>query len=571
MKYSYLIIVLLFNLFSIKGQISEGGLPPSFNRINSRSASFDNIPEYRAVVDFDVERLNWEDEMVDKEGDGNRRFAVTIPVENLNIENAGVWVTLDDSTTVWQQSIKSEGAKGMIISYNNFFIPEGAKLFLYNKDKTQILGAYTNKTNPRGGLFSTDMILGDEVFFEYVPSKISDDKPQIDIEDVGYVYSDVLLRSNPGFGQSESCMINVNCPEGDDWQLQKNGVVLIWIKKLSLAWEYCTGSLLNNTAQDKKPYVLTASHCFVPNSTTPEQSQFHFNYEFPGCENLEKEPSYNCLVGAKILVRNDLSGSGDGTLLYLTTGIPEEWNPFFNGWDIRNSPASSGVVIHHPFNDVKKITTYRRSLTTAPSDTKISNQQAAPNSLWKVIYNGKSVTQGGSSGSPLFNEYGVIVGTLSGGSSSCSNLGGADYYGKLWYNWNKDTSNDGKEHDMSKYLDPNRTAVLALDGYGIIDGVEYRVSTTDIPTGIEDENKWESELKDFVLYPNPAQDQLNINTSSIMKKITIYNLNGRIVYQTNNYNSSTISISLNDLSKGIYTISVETDTSKTYTNKFIKN
>lgn len=575
-----LTIVLFFLCFvTIRAQISEGGTPPSFQKkSNIRSASqlLDN-PLHEVNINIDIERLIWEDEVVDKDGGGNRRFATIIPIENVGIDKSGIWISLDDSTTIWQQSLRAEGALGIIVGYKSFYIPKGAQLFIYNKDKTQILGSYTNKTNPKGGKFLTEIVYGDELTFEYVSSQISDEKPEIEIEDIGYIYNRKVLSRNtnandPGIDKSEACMINVNCNDGLAWRMQKRGVVLILAKMIggiydnNERYDYCSGTLVNNTLQDKKPYILTASHCFPYNFTSPEESLFYFNYEYDECDSKKLNSNSRTLVGADILVLNPLNGNGDQTLLLLHNNIPNDYNPFFNGWDISNTSVYKGAVIHHPYGDVKKITMFNRSLQTATVHS--SGGTGATNAHWRVVYDGRSVTQGGSSGSPIFNEYGLIVGTLSAGASSCASLLAPDYYGKTSFNWSQTATITNPDNSIAKFLDPNNSGTTVMPGFGIINGVEQ---TMDVTVGIEDENKWKTETKNLVLFPNPVLDQLNINSASIMKSISIYNMQGKIVYQNNDYNSSTLNLSLIMLEKGTYSISIKTEDNKIYRDKFLKN
>ena len=59
------------------------------------------------------------------------------------------------------------------------------------------------------------------------------------------------------FGNSGACNINVNCPEGDDWQVENQSVALI----VNGGFAACSGALVNNTANDGTPYFLTANHC----------------------------------------------------------------------------------------------------------------------------------------------------------------------------------------------------------------------------------------------------------------------------------------------------------------------
>jgi hypothetical protein len=77
--------------------------------------------------------------------------------------------------------------------------------------------------------------------------------------------------------------------------------------------------------------------------------------------------------------------------------------------------------------------------------------------------NGYSVTEGGSSGSPLLNNDHHVLGQLYGGNNvNCSDPP-ADYamYGKFNISW--DYAADSKRR-LSNWLDPNNTGVSVLDG-----------------------------------------------------------------------------------------------------------
>lgn len=551
------ILTLLLSMVSVLSwsQVSEGGIPPSFsNPIQVRSVK----SIYQVPVNLNVNRLIWEDSIAER-NDAMTRIAVSIPVE-IDIKVSGDWSTLPDSTRIWQQTISAEGAQGMILSYEKFYIPEGGKLFIYNEDKTQLLGAYTSKTNPKGGAFATEAIFGNTITLEYVASEISSEQPQIAIEDVGYIYkSDITLRAGPAINGSESCMININCHEGINWQQQKRGVVMMMLRYREgipyYGWNACTASLINNTAEDGRPLLLTASHCYI----SPElssQTILYFNYEFETCRNGTTMPDYKTQTGTKILVNIPLQNGGDAVLAEVSNGIPESWHPYYNGWDVRNIPAKSGAAIHHPNWDVKKIVIYDKTITSTTYKDNSGNISAT-NAEWAVVYNGQSVTQGGSSGAPLFNENGLIVGALTGGATSCRDLYQSDYYGKLWYNWDRYVAPNGTALKLSTYLDPLKKGVQTLSGFD-----------PNPPTGIEDE-KDGFEIKDFVLFPNPVNTELSINTKSIIKAIHIYDISGRLIYTKKGNSISTHTVSVSDWVNGIYTIKVETE-SGNYADKFIK-
>ncbi len=72
----------------------------------------------------------------------------------------------------------------------------------------------------------------------------------------------------------------------------------------------------------------------------------------------------------------------------------------------------------------------------------------------------------------------------------------------------------------------------------------------------------------IVIYPNPANDFINLNSNFIINKIEIQDLNGRIV-STENHNSENIVLDINQLSKGIYLIKVQTENGFSI-KKFVK-
>ena len=82
-------------------------------------------------------------------------------------------------------SPSSERTIALILYYSDFYIPKGARLYLYNAAKTQVLGAYTHRTHPKNGPFATQAVAGDEVILEYVPAP-SGETPRLRIREVGY-------------------------------------------------------------------------------------------------------------------------------------------------------------------------------------------------------------------------------------------------------------------------------------------------------------------------------------------------------------------------------------------------
>ncbi|RHJ94058.1 protease [Bacteroides sp. AM07-16] len=461
-----IICALFLSTTHLNAQISEGGLPPSFNDRNTLKSA---LAPVEIPVDFSVEDLKSVDAWQVSQG-APLRVAKLIDTD-LSIDKDGNWTTLTNNEKIWQLRIQAEGAIAIMLYYKDFYIPEGGKLFIYNTDKTQVLGAYTSVTNPPTEKFATEFVAGDDIVLEYVPATNNDEQPRIKIESIGYGYNHLYISQNTSLLKSTtSCMVNINCEEGDAWQNEKKGVCKI-IEKIGNYSYLCSGSLINNTKEDLTPYILSAFHCtqssFGESTSKDEYNQwmFYFGYERTQCSNTSTAYKPNTMSGCTKVASTPLNGGSDGLLLKLNQSIPASYNVYYNGWDRSDTQAQSGVGIHHPEGDYQKISTFKSpAITTTWLDM---FNEGYKNAHWEVIFNetanGHGVTAGGSSGSPLFNQKKLIVGTLTGGDSDCDKKpNGSNIYGKLFYHWDKLADSDTTRMDI--WLDPIKKGVTQLPG-----------------------------------------------------------------------------------------------------------
>ncbi len=493
MKILALFTVLVFLAFYANAQISKGGLAPSLYY----NLAYDNAKIVK-LSSIDMNKIEIEDAENLKDGTP-LKYAESIFV-NLTIDNSGYWQQLPDGREIWRLKIQSDGALALGVYYDKFIIPEGGELYLYDETKQQQLGAYTIDNNKPHGRFANELIKGETITIEYVESPSSPYKPIISISEIAYAFRNVnFLLGNKEFGDSESCQNNINCtPIGDDWQDEKRGVARISIK-IGDGYYSCTGSLINNVKEDCYPYFLTADHC--AEGATDEDLEswvFYFNYEAVDCTNPATEPSSNTMTGA-FHVANGGNGGDSGSdfyLLALETYPTEAWNVYYNGWNRSTTASAGGAGIHHPSGDIKKISTY----TQTPIS---SSWGSASGSHWTFRW-ADGVTEGGSSGSPMFNSSGLIVGDLTGGSSTCTNLLGYDYYGKFSYSWASNGTTADKR--LKDWLDPDNSGVMSLNGMNqtcgtILPVVAFSesdtlinkgqtVSFTDETTGLPNWWKW---------------------------------------------------------------------------------
>lgn len=438
-----LLVTLIVTIQISNAQVSQGGEPT-----NWKSANLD-IEAIR-LPELNMSEIEAEDAERDQYKEFGFRFGIEHPVD-LNTENSGVW-TIENGKMVWRLAVHAPDAKSMSFVFNEFDLPKGAELFIYDKEQTHFIGAFNYKNKQANGMLSTSLVYGEDVIVELsAPETTGLSELRLSINQIVHGYrgitskfAEVKFGRGP-FGNSGSCNINVNCPQGDDWQVEKQSVALI----VSGGLASCSGALINNTANDGHPYFLTADHCLgggVGNWV------FYFNHETAGCTG-NNGPTNQSVSGASIVANN---GGSDFALLEINNGntIPSNYDPEWAGWDNSDneSAVTSATCIHHPGGDLKKIS----HENDAPYHATTQGAQ-----VWYIDEWEEGTTEGGSSGSPLFNQDHKIIGQLYGGFASCTNQNEADWYGRLGVSWDGNSSSSR----LRDWLDPNNSGVTTLDGY----------------------------------------------------------------------------------------------------------
>lgn len=542
------VILFLITYHQLFAQISEGGRPASFDLKSDARVIKTISPQLPDMASIYAEDLANDSLSLP------RRFSIMIPVE-IDLIKSGTWLQLDDGSQICRIKIQAAGALANNLYFDKFFLPVGAKLFLYDDLKNQVKGAFTSYNNPKGDNFAVELIAGEVVVLELnIPAEITS-TPVVNIAEFGYAYRDVPRYDNvKGFNDSDWCEININCsPEGDDWQFQKNGVVRILVK-VSGGGYWCTGSLVNNVRIDATPYVLTADHCAyqIGHYATDDDLEdwiFYFNYESATCDNPATEPQTLSMTGASKIAQGGNRGQtgSDFYLVLLNDQVPLNYNPFFLGWSNVDEVSDQGVTIHHPEGDIKKISTY-----LAPVESSGWNFNGLQ-SHWKVIWaqteNNWGVTEAGSSGSPLFNDEGKLIGTLTGGWAACDESGALgpdkpDYYGKFSYHWQSNGTTDTAQ--LKPWLDPDNTGVQILAGLTLDIKKHSIVNNLDIN-----------------IYPNPASEYFFINFTNFESKthlISIYDIVGKLVKDIDYSNQEAeFKVNIEDIPNGVYFLTIKDD------------
>ena len=410
----------------VVAQLQWGGAPPSLGGAASVRALFASAPTAQ-MEPVDVGSYLDEDAQAGK--DVPFRFGATLPVD-LGPDNAGTWTALPGGDRVWRLRIASQGAYSIGLLFSAYRLPEGAALWVYNDDLSSVLGAYDDRNVKEDGEFAIEPVPGSAVTLEYFEPAAVAGLGALRIGSVVHDYRDLYTLIDKGGAGTEaagSCENDVNCPEGAPWQVQKRAITL-----LIIGGGLCTGSLVNNTANDGTQYYMAANHCGGLSNAI-----FRFNYEKSGCGS-GTAPTNHTVQGSTQLAA---SSPLDFRLVKITSPIPLSYAPYFLGWNHSGIAPPSTVTIHHPDGDVKKI-----SFDNDPP-TKSGTQ-------WHIGTWDDGVTEPGSSGCPLLDNTGRFMGQLYGGAATCS-FPKDDFYGRFDSEW----------ANVKTWLDPLDTGALTLEGF----------------------------------------------------------------------------------------------------------
>ncbi len=430
-------------------QISETAIPFSI------TTKLRPVKEFVLMPSFDKSQIISKDSNNLLKGIKHHYFAKMFDV-NLSPDNAGIWDTTAEGR-VWRLGVRSKSAYSLYLIFKVFNLKPGVKLFVYNESVTRFRGAFTNANNNEYNVLSVAPIPGEALIIELdVPNSV-DNYGDLKLTGLGHDYlnefGDRKLKSAEAL-TSQACEVDINCPAGAPWQVEKRAVC-----KIIAGNELCTGTLINNAGNSILPYFITAQHC-VGNQDVASTTIFYFNFEEPYCS-ADGVLQDQTMSGSSLLATT--ATKLDFALLKLNQFPPIIYKAYFAGWDRSIIPPSSGACIHQPGGDVKKISLDNKPLTTADF-----GEGYDKNSHWLVSHWDLGATEGGSSGSPIFNNAHRLYGTLSGGPGDCSSPND-DYFSKLSRAW---SDYPDPANQLKAWLDPNNTGVSYIDGidpYGFND------------------------------------------------------------------------------------------------------
>ncbi|MGM9759515.1 MAG: trypsin-like peptidase domain-containing protein [Parabacteroides sp.] len=488
-KFVLISLLLGFSVASLWAQVSHGGRPLPLSAL--RSAEQDWFVE---MPSFDLAEQLRIDSLEERDLRSGFHFAYKFMTE-YHRDNSGVHFTLPDGTKVWRLGIRSAGARSLNLLFTEYELPEGAQLFLYNADQSQVLGAFNHLNNSERAILPTAPIEGEELIVEYQEPARAAFRGRLVIGEVNHGYRSLrgVEPANPY--SSLQCIPSPICYQDstETYDPTSRSVVLLVINGTL----YCTGVLVNNTSHDGTPYLLTASHCLNNNFRldNPDYAETagtivsFFQYESPLCASPLSGTEELSMASARFCAVNE---THDMLLLQLEELPPVYYRPYLAGWNRSRIDRAPYACIQHPLGSPKGLALETDTLIYETFDIPeypFAEKGHLHVSTWEV-----GCTAAGSSGSPLFDSRQALIGLLSGGQSSCKSPQNDYFYslGKAW------APADEKDRQLKGWLDAAGTgnsSCMGLDPYadapcqrsshvresGQTDSVEVMLSSQGFP------------------------------------------------------------------------------------------
>jgi hypothetical protein len=390
-------------------------------------------------------------------------------------DSAGLWMEAADGSRIWRLRLNSPGAAAIGVNFARFDLPPGGELRIGSPADPGRVEAFEAMGPLHKGHFNAAPVAGETAYVEYHGP--AESVPQVDIEirSIAHIYRPIApapaserdLRLLP-------CQVDVLCRPVDPNARDAVGRMLF---QVGSGYYVCSGSLLadadSNTAVG---YFLTANHCISSQDVADTLNVLWF-YQTTSCDGSIGETDYT--YGATLLAN---SSATDFSFLRLADDASRGQG--MAGWT--TTPASGTVYgIHHPGGDFKR---YSGGYTTTAAPI----CGGLPTSAF--IYNdwNDGITEGGSSGSPLFNTNWQVVGQLFGfcyySPPNCSNP--QDYnnvYGRfdvsyaLAASWLNHVEPDDEYEDNDDFA---QSASIPLGAYDLrlVDFYDYFIVNLPVAT-----------------------------------------------------------------------------------------
>lgn len=310
----------------------------------------------------------------------------------------------------WTASIESPGAVGLRIHFSGLVLPDDATLTIAGL--TGDAFSYSGRGPDGTGEFWSNTIRGDKVNLtvDYAGRNLGSvlQALRLAIPEIGPISPRFPISQpeagNELCGYNEACVVNASCLSESPVADAKKAVAMILF--ISGPYQYiCSGGLIANgsTGRDNA-YFMTANHCLSSGSeASTVEAYFDFTTACGTCnDTLDTEPR---VLGSTVTAS---SRTSDYTMLRLTSAPSTATFLRWNSNPVASSHGTALYRISHPSGAPQAFSKHT-------VDTQKPTCRSWPRGNWIYSTDVIGATEGGSSGSPVVNGAGELVGQLSGG------------------------------------------------------------------------------------------------------------------------------------------------------------
>ncbi|MEM8963596.1 MAG: trypsin-like peptidase domain-containing protein [Acidobacteriota bacterium] len=347
----------------------------------------------------------------EKQAQGRMLVGTSAAVDFTYTERPSFGTTvLSGDTAVWSGAFQSEGAKGVRLLLTNVDLPKGAQLYVF--------GRYGHAYGPYSGAHKelwTNTIPGDELVLQlHVPGATGSFATNAasfqvaSLTHLGDRFSLGISGDEAFCSWNDSCIQNAECSSIPSAVQDAQDAVAYLVYNVGSSAFICSGGLLNDTSSSGTPYLLTANHCFDTQSSA-SSLEAYFRWQVgcgASCGSQYNPPGSVPVVNGSSLLAT--SATTDFTLVQLSGSAPS--GSVFLGWTTTAIANTAGVNLYrvsHPSGSPQAYSTHSVNSTSGTCG-------GLPRG--NFIYSNDTFggTEGGSSGSPVVNSSGQVVGQLFG-------------------------------------------------------------------------------------------------------------------------------------------------------------
>ncbi len=360
-----------------------------------------------------------------------------------------------------------------------------------------------------------------------------------------------------------------------------HGMKDIWIVKMdvtgSIVWQKTFGGSYNDASfsiqQTNDGGYIVGGYCGSTDTDVLVPSGFLI-FKLDASANVVWKKSLPGIIGqfAKVLRQTADGGYIAGGAYDTTTSLYPRYESRVYKLDATGNEVwrNSDLLGHHFINAVLQSSDgnfiavgFNQSLSSNPP---INHYQGCKSNLVKLDTNGHNIwlTEIGNYGSGEFPAANMVT-------SVCETVDGGYVVGDTYFIGTSEAwiekYNASGDLVWRMILQPGSSGDIQQTSDGGFVFCNGSFGITKLTHEILSSSGFES-IEPSVIYPNPTQNEISLNTKEVYQSVSITDITGKLLFQTNEQKDK---ISLSDYESGVYLINIQFTSGKNETHKIIKD